>query len=674
MEIRSSLSGDVFFPHAGASCGDLRTHAALGPSRLQHAPAIPAAAQPCNVPQVLELGLTQVLAKAPEQRLAWLRTALPHVEVCRTSSTAVYDIVAHPRFPVGCQGNDVGMQMRALLLVTLQLFSAKQQRFLQALAEKFSGPAEAECRQVAAGGAGGVDGRLALLLAPAPAHPAPTPLPARSVLAPEPKPASLPTEPAAPSAQSRAKATNATALAVSAAVRSSAVDAEAVREWIAAQAAAAAERMATEPEEPPAPPVQPPPQMPQEPPPPPPPLLVASPADPSPSLFAEAPAQALVAFAPGAPNEEDPRPAVQFRLADRTGEASAAGDAKRRPVKKNAVAAALAAAAANAAKAAEAAKSANKAAAVTNTLVPASDVQDAMDGSRAATARSLQPVVGDSSATAAGDFLKATRADELCSPGRGRLWVPPSSRPDRDEQVPACDLAGQGKAKSRSHSRGARSRSHSRRCSRSRGSSSSHDRSHSRSRSRSHSRSRNKRAQDKKASQRASSQSQRREGKKHRRRSRSSSRCSRPSRSQSGSHCRKRGSIFTAATEGTAAAATQLGSSEFAAATGGKGIDAGIKHAELQAAQIAAAKRLQAVPMPWAAVRPGDWVCPICSCHNFSRQLRCFRCHRGQAPFANPDLPGGGIADFRAGDWVCARCSNHNFAKRGICNKCEMPR
>lgn len=68
----------------------------------------------------------------------------------------------------------------------------------------------------------------------------------------------------------------------------------------------------------------------------------------------------------------------------------------------------------------------------------------------------------------------------------------------------------------------------------------------------------------------------------------------------------------------------------------------------LQAAQLAAARRLQAVPVSAAAVRPGDWFCPICNAHNYASKYQCFRCVKGTNPLlsataANRQAVGTGV-------------------------------
>jgi len=95
--------------------------------------------------------------------------------------------------------------------------------------------------------------------------------------------------------------------------------------------------------------------------------------------------------------------------------------------------------------------------------------------------------------------------------------------------------------------------------------------------------------------------------------------------------------------------------------------------------------------------RPGDWVCPMCSNHNYASRDVCngpacgqrkpmaqhaiihnnqipqfttvvqpqMRVHQHQVPLSGPQTnrPGG-----RVGDWLCPKCRNHNYASREVCN------
>lgn len=87
------------------------------------------------------------------------------------------------------------------------------------------------------------------------------------------------------------------------------------------------------------------------------------------------------------------------------------------------------------------------------------------------------------------------------------------------------------------------------------------------------------------------------------------------------------------------------------------GLSAGLDQGALRAAQIAAARRLQVVPVAGASVRPGDWFCPICSAHNYASKFHCFRCIKGTNPLLATSQPqiaaagaaGGGRAAFGRG-------------------------
>jgi len=105
-------------------------------------------------------------------------------------------------------------------------------------------------------------------------------------------------------------------------------------------------------------------------------------------------------------------------------------------------------------------------------------------------------------------------------------------------------------------------------------------------------------------------------------------------------------------------------------------------------------------------MRPGDWICPGCSNHNYASRAACYRCQLpkhtavvwgGSANGGNTQLAGiggmgaaavvsmsggtptnsaassGGI-DMRPGDWLCQVCSNHNYASKQACNRCATPK
>merc|ERR1719229_1603296 len=62
------------------------------------------------------------------------------------------------------------------------------------------------------------------------------------------------------------------------------------------------------------------------------------------------------------------------------------------------------------------------------------------------------------------------------------------------------------------------------------------------------------------------------------------------------------------------------------------GVGVGCDASKLHSAQLAAARRLQVVPVAASAVRPGDWFCPICGAHNYASKFQCFRCIKGTNP------------------------------------------
>jgi len=63
-------------------------------------------------------------------------------------------------------------------------------------------------------------------------------------------------------------------------------------------------------------------------------------------------------------------------------------------------------------------------------------------------------------------------------------------------------------------------------------------------------------------------------------------------------------------------------------------------------------------------MRPGDWMCPGCSNHNYASRENCNKCQRSK------NLP----PNFREGDWMCPACTNHNYASKPACNKCQEPK
>ncbi|WOK93936.1 hypothetical protein Cni_G02637 [Canna indica] len=76
--------------------------------------------------------------------------------------------------------------------------------------------------------------------------------------------------------------------------------------------------------------------------------------------------------------------------------------------------------------------------------------------------------------------------------------------------------------------------------------------------------------------------------------------------------------------------------------------------------------------------KPGDWDCRWCRHLNFSRRESCFRCGKARSGGEYAGFGGGGSsfgfgaagADVRPGDWYCSCCGCHNFASRSSCFKC----
>merc|ERR1719343_1415123 len=80
--------------------------------------------------------------------------------------------------------------------------------------------------------------------------------------------------------------------------------------------------------------------------------------------------------------------------------------------------------------------------------------------------------------------------------------------------------------------------------------------------------------------------------------------------------------------------------------------------------------------------KPGDWLCPACGDLQFAKNAACRKCGQpsplGQgagalAPSAG-GCGGGAVAKLKPGDWVCPNCSDHQFAKNEACRKCGTPK
>ncbi|KAI9498440.1 hypothetical protein BDB00DRAFT_800301 [Zychaea mexicana] len=87
-------------------------------------------------------------------------------------------------------------------------------------------------------------------------------------------------------------------------------------------------------------------------------------------------------------------------------------------------------------------------------------------------------------------------------------------------------------------------------------------------------------------------------------------------------------------------------------------------------------------------LRPGDWMCPNCSFHNFASRRNCFKCNAesphnnstnnngGSSSTKTTATPGGKASNFTPGDWLCPNttCQFHNYSSRYQCWKCGTDR
>ncbi|KAJ3012947.1 hypothetical protein HKX48_005997 [Thoreauomyces humboldtii] len=84
-------------------------------------------------------------------------------------------------------------------------------------------------------------------------------------------------------------------------------------------------------------------------------------------------------------------------------------------------------------------------------------------------------------------------------------------------------------------------------------------------------------------------------------------------------------------------------------------------------------------------MKPGDWMCPSCDCHNFQSRSSCFRCNApkdgmgggpGGPPPGQYGAPPSGGGSMRPGDWICEKptCNFQNFASRHECMRCGSQR
>lgn len=96
------------------------------------------------------------------------------------------------------------------------------------------------------------------------------------------------------------------------------------------------------------------------------------------------------------------------------------------------------------------------------------------------------------------------------------------------------------------------------------------------------------------------------------------------------------------------------------------------------------------LPQSKQAMTPGDWFCPSCNDHQFSRNLACRQCgtpkpaDAGHATGSMPGLPNisnlsmmQSLAPKRnvePGDWFCPGCGDHQFSRNASCRKCGTPK
>lgn len=89
-------------------------------------------------------------------------------------------------------------------------------------------------------------------------------------------------------------------------------------------------------------------------------------------------------------------------------------------------------------------------------------------------------------------------------------------------------------------------------------------------------------------------------------------------------------------------------------------------------AELAAAGPVRANVSPdGRPMRPGDWICPICSDHVFAKNAQCRKCGHprpAEALAAISNRNQGTIA--REGDWNCKMCGDLQFARNAACRRC----
>ena len=84
-----------------------------------------------------------------------------------------------------------------------------------------------------------------------------------------------------------------------------------------------------------------------------------------------------------------------------------------------------------------------------------------------------------------------------------------------------------------------------------------------------------------------------------------------------------------------------------------------------------------------SSMKPGDWRCPKCKNHNYANKKVCNRTgceepkprggggNRHSRGHRSSNSGGFRDSNMKPGDWICPSCSNHNFASRTECNRCD---
>lgn len=71
-------------------------------------------------------------------------------------------------------------------------------------------------------------------------------------------------------------------------------------------------------------------------------------------------------------------------------------------------------------------------------------------------------------------------------------------------------------------------------------------------------------------------------------------------------------------------------------------------------------------------LRPGDWICPRCNDHVFSRHDACRRCATPRP--LTVDISSVPVREPKAGDWTCRQCKDLQFARNQVCRRCGAAR